>query len=158
MASNYLEQLAAEWYEFNGYFIRRNVHVGKLPGGGYECELDVVGFNPQTKHLVHVEPSMDADSWAEREKRLDKKFQAGRKYIPGLFKGFQLPTKIEQIALFGFAGKKHPPTCGGGKVVVVQELLPRDHSGAPGHEYSIQRYLRAVSDPPDTPVHHRLPR
>jgi hypothetical protein len=26
--------------------------------GGYECELDVVAFDPKEKHLVHIEPSM----------------------------------------------------------------------------------------------------
>jgi Holliday junction resolvase-like predicted endonuclease len=69
MAVNFLEQLVAEWYEYQGYFIRRNVRVGKVPGGGYECELDVVAFHPETKHLVHVEPSTDAGSWEERERR-----------------------------------------------------------------------------------------
>ena len=61
MASNYLEQLVAEWYEYQGYFIRRNVLVGKREQGGYECELDVVAFHPETKQLVHIEPSTDAE-------------------------------------------------------------------------------------------------
>ena len=46
MAANYLEQLVAEWLEYQGYFVRRNVLVGKRAAGGYECELDVVAFNP----------------------------------------------------------------------------------------------------------------
>ncbi len=29
MANNHLEQLVSEWYEYQGYFIRRNVKVGK---------------------------------------------------------------------------------------------------------------------------------
>jgi len=66
---NHLEQLVSEWYEFQGYFVRRNVHVGKRSNGGWECELDVIAFNPQKKHLVHIEPSMDANSWAKREER-----------------------------------------------------------------------------------------
>ena len=28
MAHNFLEQLVAEWYEYQGYFVRRNVMVG----------------------------------------------------------------------------------------------------------------------------------
>src|SRR3546814_1397354 len=82
---NHLEQLTAEWYEVRGYFVRRNVQVGKRVKGGYECELDVVAFCPQRRHLVHVEPSMDANTWATREARYTKKFEAGRKYIPGIF-------------------------------------------------------------------------
>jgi len=123
MATNFLEQLAAEWYEFNGYFVRRNVLVGKRVEGGHECELDVVAFHPEKRHLVQIEPSMDADSWELREKRYKKKFDAGQKYIPSLFSGFDLPKKIDQIALFGFAGKKHPEKIGGGNVLVTQELI-----------------------------------
>lgn len=75
---NHLEQLVAEWYEYRGYFVRRNVQVGPRTKGGYECELDVVAFHPAQNHLVHIEPSMDADSWTKREKRYAKKFSAGR--------------------------------------------------------------------------------
>jgi hypothetical protein len=60
MANNYLEQLIAEWYEYRGYYIRRNVKVGKLERGGYSDELDLVGFNPSRSHLIHVEPAMCA--------------------------------------------------------------------------------------------------
>ncbi|MCE5254186.1 MAG: hypothetical protein LLG45_08295 [Actinomycetia bacterium] len=69
MAGNHLESLVAERYEFNGYFVCRNVRVGRRPKGGYECELDVVAFNPEKGALVHIEPSLDADNWQERERR-----------------------------------------------------------------------------------------
>src|SRR5258708_1364839 len=99
MAGNYLEQLVGEWYEFKGYFVRRSIRVGRRPAGGHEGELDVVAFHPTKRHLVHIEPSVDAHSWDKREERYAKKFAAGRKYIPEIFKGFDLPTDIEQIAL-----------------------------------------------------------
>ncbi|MBI5787341.1 MAG: hypothetical protein HZA78_00600 [Candidatus Schekmanbacteria bacterium] len=123
MASNFLEQLVAEWYEYAGYFIRRNVLVGKLPNGGYCCELDIVAFHPEKKHLLQIEPSMDADSWAKREKRFSNKFKAGRDHIPELFKGFDLPSEIEQIALLGFASNKNHQTIGGGQIKLISELL-----------------------------------
>lgn len=62
MEGNYLEQLIAQWYEFQGFFVRQNVLVGKRPKGGYECELDIVAYHPSDQKLVHIEPSMDADS------------------------------------------------------------------------------------------------
>lgn len=120
---NHLEQLVAEWYEYRGYFVRRNVQVGKRVKGGYECELDVVAFNPETQHLVHIEPSMDAHTWAKREVRFNKKFAAGRKYIPTLFKGIVLPTEIEQIALLGFASNANTKRVAGGLVMTTAELF-----------------------------------
>lgn len=123
MANNYLEQLVAEWYEYQGYFIRRNVNVGRRKAGGHECELDIVGFHPSKNHLVQVEPSVDADSWAKREERYRKKFEAGRKYIPTLFEGFTLPDEIEQIAVFAYASKKNYATVAGGQIVLMTDLL-----------------------------------
>lgn len=119
---NYLEQLLSEWLEYRGYFIRRNVKVGPLAKGGYECELDIVGFNPKEKHLIHFEPSMDADSWEKREKRYKKKFDAGKKYIPELFKGFKIPKEIDQRAVFILTGKTRE-IVGGGKIYHVKEIL-----------------------------------
>ena len=123
MAANYLEQLIAEWYEYKGFFVRRNVLVGKRPKGGHDCELDVVAFHPHEKRLVHIEPSMDASSWEERERRYTKKFEAGRKHIPQLFKGLDLPKEIEQIAVLVFASKTNHDTLGGGKILLIDELL-----------------------------------
>jgi hypothetical protein len=123
MAANHLEQIIAEWYEFNGYFVRRNIHVGKRTKGGYECELDVVAFNPINKNLVHIEPSLDADSWENRERRYRKKFEAGRKYIPQLFEGLDVLIPIDQIAIFFFASKANRDTIGGGRIMLVPELL-----------------------------------
>lgn len=120
---NHLEQLAAEWYEFRGYFVRRNVRVGKRPKGGYECELDVVAFHPGLQHLVHIEPSMDADNWEKRERRYAKKFEAGRKHIPALFSGMVVPVEIEQIALLGFGSNAKVKTLAGGRIMTAAELL-----------------------------------
>jgi hypothetical protein len=120
---NFLEQLVAEWYEFNGYFVRRNVKVGPRTRGGYECELDVVAFHPEKKHLVHVEPSTAADSWAEREAKFAKKFKAGSRYIPALFSGLDIPAQIEQIALLGLGSNRERTTVGGGHLVMIGELM-----------------------------------
>jgi hypothetical protein len=122
--TNFLEQLVAEWYEYEGYFVRRNVLVGKRPKGGFDCELDVVAFNPATTHLVHVEPSTDAASWDERERRYVKKFEAGRRHIPGMFAGL-LPAGAlpEQVALLVFAPAGRQRTLAGGRVVHVSDFL-----------------------------------
>ena len=123
MANNFLEQLVSEWYEYQGYFVRRNVPVGKRSKGGYECELDIVAFDPVKRHLVHIEPSMDAESWKQRELRFGNKFDAGLKYIPGLFPGLDLPEEIEQIAIFAFASRVNHPTLAGRQVLLVSDLM-----------------------------------
>ena len=129
MAGNHLESLVAEWYELRGYFIRRNVQVGKRPKGGYECELDVVGFHPEQRSLVQIEPSLDADGWAKREARYSKKFDLGRKYIPGLFPGMAIPKHIDQIALFVYGGGKSRERIAGGRVVFIREFMEEIRAG-----------------------------
>ena len=123
MAKNFLEQLLAEWYELKGYFIRKNVLVGKRAQGGYDCELDLIAFHPEEKCLVHIEASMDASSWEEREKRFKKKFDAGRKYIPHLFSGLDIPTEIDQVAVLVFASKQKRDKLAGGKLILGNELM-----------------------------------
>lgn len=44
--ANHLEDLTAEWLEFNGYFVRKSDPVGKRDQGGWEGELDVVAVHP----------------------------------------------------------------------------------------------------------------
>jgi hypothetical protein len=114
---NHLEELVGEWFEYCGYFVRRNVLVGRRAKGGYEGELDVVAFHPGQRRLVHVEPS-----WEKREVRFAKKFAAGRQYIPGLFGGVGAPTAIDQIALLVFASTANVSSLGGGRVVHVSAL------------------------------------
>ena len=125
MATNFLEQLVAEWYEFQGYFVRRNVRVGRRPKGGHDGELDVVAYKPETNHLIHIEPSMDADRWEQREARYRRKFETGKKHIPELFSGLVLPENIEQVALFVFGSGERHPVVGGGKVVMISEFMER---------------------------------
>ena len=57
--TSHLEYLIAEYLEWQGYLIRRNTKVGWRTRGGWEMELNVVGFHPQSKQLVHYEPSLD---------------------------------------------------------------------------------------------------
>jgi len=119
--ANHLEQLVAEWYEYRGYLIQRNVRVGPRRNGGHECELDVIAFNPRTQHLVQIEPSADTNKQSVRESRYRKKFDAGKKYIPSLFAGLTIPTDIEQIGVFLYGASK--PGIAGGRMMLVSELL-----------------------------------
>jgi len=97
---NVLEELVVEWYEYRGYFVRRNVKVGKRGTGGYEGELDIVAFHPENGKVIHIEASMGAESWEKRKSNFDKKFSLGEKYIPKLFSFIH--SKPDKVAVLGF--------------------------------------------------------
>jgi hypothetical protein len=123
MPGNHLEELVAEWYQLQGYFVRRNIQVGKRLKGEYECELDVVAFHPELQELVHIEPSLDSNKWEQREQRYCKKFAAGRRYIPDLFRGLKLPSEVKQIALFVYGGGINRTFVGGGRVIFIKQFM-----------------------------------
>lgn len=70
---NFLEELAAEWYEYKGFFVRTNIKARKRAKGGWDSELDLLAYDPSQQILLHVETSGDADSWAERRKCFESK-------------------------------------------------------------------------------------
>ena len=151
---NHLEQLVSEWYEYRGYFVRRNARVARRPAGGHEGELDVVALHPEKKHLVHIETSMDALSWERREERFKKKFEVGRKCIPKLFSGMSVPSDVEQIALLGYGGKGGRTLLAGAKILLVPELLEQIlrelgtksmHSEAVPEQFFLLRTLHFVA-------------
>jgi hypothetical protein len=78
---SHLESLIAEYLEWQGFLVKRNLKVGRRERGGWEMELDVIGLNPKTETIVHYEPSLDALTWGKREPKYAKKFQLARKYI-----------------------------------------------------------------------------
>jgi len=119
---NHLEELIAEWYEFNGYFVRRNVKVNPRSNGGYESELDIIAFNPEIKKVIHIETSLDTISWAKREIRFRKKFEIGAAEIPNIFRGFRLPNEIHQEAVFLFAGRRVKEK-GGAKIKLAEDYI-----------------------------------
>lgn len=123
MTSNYLEQLAAEWYEFQGFFVRRNVPVGLGEKGGFEAELSIVAIHPASKRVVHVEPSMDAHSWDVREKRFARKFSAGLRHLADSTGKLCESGDIEQIALIALGSKINHPVLGGGTVLTLSDFL-----------------------------------
>ena len=134
MASNYMEALIAEWLEYRGMFVRTNVLVGPRAAGGYEAELDVVALDIENKRILHYEPSMDAQSWAKREIRYLKKFDAGKRHIPDLFENFMKvhPDWIDQYAVLGFGSDANHPKLGGGQVLTAKKLFTQIASDLTG--------------------------
>ena len=122
---SHLEDLIAEYYDWKGYLVKRNIKVGRLSHGGWEMELDIIGYHPQKQHLVHLEPSIDAHSWVTREARFEKKFRAGRKYIPTeIFTWLPPETSIDQIAVL-VSHPKGRDELAGATLISVDEFVSR---------------------------------
>lgn len=98
--TNFLEQLTAEYYSHMGYFVKTNIKYGLRKKGGYEGEMDVVAFHPESLSLLHIETSMDADSWDKRKSKFQKKFSTANTYYYELFK-FEVKN-IEKMVIAGF--------------------------------------------------------
>lgn len=96
---NALEEIAAEWAQYQDLFVLTNVNFGKTPHGGYEGEMDVVMYDPKNKTVTHIELSFDADSWQQRKERMEKKFRnAERHYREVLHFDYE---KVEKLAVVG---------------------------------------------------------
>jgi hypothetical protein len=119
----HLESLIAEYLEWQGFLIRRNLKVGRRDKGGWEMELDVVGYHPEQNRIVHYEPSIDALTWANREPSYEKKFAIGRKYMfTEVFKWLPNKTRIEQIAVF-YNHPKGRDKIAGASIMSIDELM-----------------------------------
>lgn len=120
---SHLESLVVEYLEWQGYLVRKNIRVGRLKHGGWEIELDVIGFHPHSGDLVHYEPSVDAHKWEIREARYAKKFGAATKHILSeVFSWLPKETNIRHIAIF----PTHPKgrdEISGGKIQSIDELV-----------------------------------
>jgi len=121
--ATHLESLIFEYLDWQGYLVRRNIKVGKLTHGGWEMELDLIGYHHRSGDLVHYEPSIDALSWAKREARYRKKFTAGQKYIfEAVFPWLARSTRLRQVAIF----VSHPSgrdSIAGGTIQSIDELM-----------------------------------
>ena len=120
---SHLENLIAEYYDWKGYLVKRNVKVGRLAHGGWEMELDVIAYDPHSNHLMHVEPSIDAHSWEKREHRFAKKFRAGKKYIfRDIYTWLDPSITIDCVAVL-ISHPKNRHRLAGGRIVSIDEFM-----------------------------------
>lgn len=126
MGANYLVELTAEWYEFQGYSVGRHVAVTSASKGiskSGSIELDILALHPGNAEIVHVEASMDSDSWQNREKRFRSKFRAGQAYAEAMAKGFKKKPALRQRALLGYGRRTRRRSLGGGELLLMPEFL-----------------------------------
>ncbi|MBU2541941.1 hypothetical protein KJ785_00055 [Patescibacteria group bacterium] len=124
---NFLEQLVAEWYEYQGYFVRRNIKFGGAAGkstGGHSGEIDVLAYLPKDNTLLHIETSSDYSSWSDRRKKfVSKKFTklADAEYVRVL--GLT-PHNIRRIVIVSHSKKPSDVVwqTGGGDLIEIIDI------------------------------------
>lgn len=102
-----LENLIAEYCDWKGYLVKRNIKIGKLSHGGWwEMELDVIAFDPH--------------SWATREERFTKKFNAASwKYLfSEIYTWLDSNMEIEQMSIL-ISHSKGRDELAGGKMTLL---------------------------------------
>jgi hypothetical protein len=120
---SHLEDLISEYYDWQGYLVKRNVKVGRLAHGGWEMELDVLAYHPHDEHLVHIESSIDAHSWPKREERFKKKFHSGTRHMfQEIFTWLDANTPVEQVAIL-INHPKGRDELAGGKIKSVDKFV-----------------------------------
>lgn len=117
----FLEQLVAEWYAVRGFFVRTNILFGRRKRGGYEGEIDVATFNPKTKELIHLEISMDANSWDQRKERFERKFKAAERHYSSIF-DFE-HGKIKKVAVVSWTKPRHKIDFGDIELITIPDLV-----------------------------------
>ncbi|MEK7124725.1 MAG: hypothetical protein AAB877_03560 [Patescibacteria group bacterium] len=121
---NFLEQLAAEWYEYKGYFVRTNIKYGKNSKGrgGHSGEIDVAAYNPKTKKLIHIECSTEASTKEKLDPKFQKKFSTARENYDKVFTFSH--KEIERIAIVGFHKPKSKLNFGSDvKIFLIPEFI-----------------------------------
>jgi hypothetical protein len=112
------------------------VKVGKRKKGGWDGELDVIGFHPARRHLLHVECCIDPANWETRETKFARKFAMGREHARNFFQEMQLPATLDQVVVHGFAaGPDRHRELGGGRLMTSQELVAEIMNGIPSSSW-----------------------
>ena len=76
---NFIKDLVCEYYEFVGFFIRRNIQI-KSTGIEEQSYLDILAYHYDEHILFHVETMQGGNSWDERISLMANKFGIAELY------------------------------------------------------------------------------
>lgn len=93
---NSLEKLAVEWYNYKGFYVKRNVYFGTSQKGGVEGEIDVFAYHPKTKEAIHIEAAVP-ESYKKTGEHHKRKFESAQKYYKAFFNVD--PNSVKRISL-----------------------------------------------------------
>ena len=72
---NHLEDLIAEWYVYQQFFVKRNIRLETRNNGGYVGEIDLLVLDLDQNLVKHIEISSDSRSKARRNEMFNRKFE-----------------------------------------------------------------------------------
>lgn len=120
---SHIEDLIAEYYDWQGYLVKRNITVGKHQMGSEDVVLDLIAFNPKSGHMIHIEPSITSDSWNTHIEKFVKKFHLARELIfSEVFTWLDPKVGIEQVSVL-ITHPKGREKLGDAKLESVDELM-----------------------------------
>ena len=109
---NFVEELVAEWLEYKGWLVTRNVRYGEKPkgsAGGYKGECDILAFHPGHGKYKHVECSQASLSRAKLAAKFLVQFNKAKDCYAILMPG---SSKVQRLAVGGWT--KEPAVIGEG--------------------------------------------
>ena len=102
---NFLEELIAEWYQYRGLLVMRNINLKKSVGGGIAGEIDILAFYPPGLQIIHAETSADSKRWRERIKFFKEKFKWPNELYYNELRLPQKARRIDKIAIIHCSDK-----------------------------------------------------
>lgn len=126
---NFLEEFVAEWYQYRGYFVLRNLKFGKREKGGWSGEIDILALCPRNMALRHIEVDGSAEGPAAiKDRMLKKKFVLSKQDYQDLL-GMKLSAEVGKRVYFSFS--RHPKidlrteAWGGIKVITIPRFFDK---------------------------------
>ncbi|TVZ41862.1 hypothetical protein P886_1213 [Alteromonadaceae bacterium 2753L.S.0a.02] len=120
---SHIEDLIAEYYDWQGYLVKRKIVVGQHLLGSEDMVLDLIAFNPKSGHMIHIEPSIDSDSWNTHIEHFVKKFHLAKELIfSEVFTWLDPKVEIEQVSVL-VTHPKGREKLGDAKLESVDELM-----------------------------------
>lgn len=106
---SHLVDLVAEYYSWQGYFVKKRVCVGRTVASFHALTLDVIAFAPDKNRAIHVEASIDSSTWADREEKFQQKIQGAKTYFAETpYKWLHPDIELEHVAIFVNRPKRMP--------------------------------------------------
>lgn len=95
----FLLQLACEYYQFMGFFIRRNLKFGEFKLSENSGEIELLAYNYKENILFHFETAQEVGTWDNKIAKLTKKFNEAELYYSDYVNTTDI--QIQRVSVIG---------------------------------------------------------